>query len=73
MQTKVTAPFATPLEIAKILGVPRRRALALIRLVRLSHAVTQNNELNGRKGNKGLVKRKLSKRQMRAKSSKDTR
>jgi hypothetical protein len=73
MATKITAGFATPLETAERLGVPRRRAIELIKLVRSTHAVGRNGRPNGLKAKKGSVKRKLSKRQMRAKSTKAAR
>jgi hypothetical protein len=74
MPTKVTSRFATPLETARVLGVPRRRALELIKLANSILAESANNGLSRRnKKEAGSARPKAVKRQERAKRPKAAR
>jgi len=73
MAIKVTSRFATAMETADTLGVPRRRAAELIKLLDSMRISSKNNGVVERKKKTGSTKRKLSKRQARAKVSKAAR
>jgi hypothetical protein len=73
MAVKVTSRFATAMDTANILGVPRRRALELIKLVDSIRGIGKNNGVVHEKKKSDSIKRKLSKRRKRAKSSKAAR
>jgi hypothetical protein len=61
------------METAKILGVPRRRALELIKLVDSLHAASSNNGAAKHGTKTNLEKRKVTKRKKRVKSPKASR
>jgi hypothetical protein len=61
------------METAKILGVPRRRALELIKLVDSLHTASNNNGAAKPGTKTNLEKRKVATRQKRAKSPKAAR
>jgi len=60
------------MEAAKVYGVPRRRALMLIKLVESMHEVEKKNGVVRNKKKRASPKRTLSKIAKRAKSSKTT-
>jgi hypothetical protein len=72
MAVKITSRFATAMYTADRLGVPRSRAVKLIKLVDSLNRIEKNNG-QVRAKTKGSLKRKTSKRQTRAKLSKAAR
>lgn len=73
MPVKIRSRFATAMETAEVLGVPRHRAVNLIRLVSPVTAAPENNGNLPQKKEAPSIKRKLPKRQSRAKLSKAAR
>jgi hypothetical protein len=69
----ITSRFATPMETADVLGVPRRRAKWLISLISQVSGRVKENGVPPVKKKAASRKRKLSKRQTRAKFSKAAR
>ena len=72
MAEKIKYRFATAMDTADRLGVPRSRAAKLIKLVD-SLNPTENKNGQMRSKTTGSLKRKISKRQTRAKFSKAAR
>jgi hypothetical protein len=73
MAIRITSRFATPMETADRLGVPRSRAMKLIELLHSAGRTAKKNAVIRHKKKTASPKRKLSKRQMRAKFSKAAR
>jgi hypothetical protein len=73
MAIKINSRFATPMETADRLGVPRSRAEKLIKLIHSVSGAAKNNGIIQHKKKTGSLKRKHSKRQTRAKFSKAAR
>jgi hypothetical protein len=73
MAFKITSRFATPLETAARLGVPRSRAEKLIELIDSPGIATKSRGVVRTKKKTASPKRKLSKRQTRANLSKAAR
>jgi hypothetical protein len=72
MAIKITSRFATAMDTAEALGVPRARA---VRLIKLMDSLNGTEKIIGHKRSKttGSPKRKTSKRQTRAGTSKAAR
>ena len=73
MAVKITSRFATAMDTADRLGVPRSRAAKLIKLLESTDRTAKNNGDVRLIKKTGSLKRKLSKRQTRAKFSKAAR
>ena len=73
MAVKVTSRFASPMDTAKALGVPRRRALELIKLANSILAESASNGFTRLNEKATSAKPRVAKRQKRAKRPKAAR